>query len=92
MLVVRQAYKRAEDVLESNHDALIRVAEALLEYEVLDGEEVAALVKGEDMAELAARKRAARTQEPEQAAGPSEPKKQDVSGPAIAPDPLKQPS
>ncbi|MCZ6695044.1 MAG: AAA family ATPase, partial [Acidobacteria bacterium] len=93
--LVQQAYARATEVLKTNRDALIRVAEALLEYEVLDGEEVAALVKGEDVAELIARKRASRTQAPaapEESAGPAEPKKQGVGGPAITPDPLKQPS
>src|SRR6267378_46557 len=51
------AYDRAKGVVEKNRDALVRVAEALLEYEVLDGEEVAALVKGDDVSTLAARKR-----------------------------------
>ena len=92
MQVVQKAYVRAEEVLAANRDALIRIAEALLEYEVLDGEEVAALVKGEDMAALAVRKRAARARVAEEAAGPPEPKKEDVGGPVITPDPIKQPS
>ncbi|MEE9291803.1 MAG: ATP-dependent zinc metalloprotease FtsH, partial [Acidobacteriota bacterium] len=92
MQIVQKAYVRAEEVLAANRDALIRIAEALLEYEVLDGEEVTALVKGEDMAELAERKRAARARVAEEAAGPPEPKKEDAGGPVITPDPLKQPS
>jgi cell division protease FtsH len=93
--VARQAYQRAKEVLESNRDALIRVAEALLELEVLDGEEVAALVKGEDMAAFSERKRAdsQKAHAPaEEASGKPEPKTRDVSGPAITPDPIKQPS
>ncbi len=95
--VGQQAYQRAKEVLETNRDALIRVAEALLEYEVLDGDEVAALVKGEDLAEFAARKKAARSKAApaaaaEEAAGKPEPRAKDVGGPAIATDPIKQPS
>src|SRR2546426_829563 len=52
-----EAYERAKQVVEANRDSLVRIAEALLEYEVLDGEEVAALVKGEDVTALSARKR-----------------------------------
>jgi cell division protease FtsH len=88
-----QAYERSREVLHSNRDALIRVAEALLEYEVLDGEEVAALVRGEEMAGLAARKRQQRTK-PEPA--PPEPARhvpeKGAPAPALSPDPLKQPS
>jgi cell division protease FtsH len=93
--VAQQAYQRAKEVLESNRDALIRVAEALLEFEVLDGDEVAALVKGEDMAAFAERKRAGsqKAHAPaEEASAKLEPKTRDVSGPAITPDPIKQPS
>ncbi len=89
-----EAYERAKEVLQANRDALIRVAEALLEYEVLDGEEVAALVKGEDLASLAARKRAPRRVEaaPEPLRPAAETSKGDRPGPAIAPSPIKQPS
>jgi len=93
--IVLQAYERAKEVVRGNRDALIRVAEALLEYEVLDGEEVAALVKGEEMAALAARKRAQRTR-PEAAPEPVRPvaetAKGSPSGRPISTDPLKQPS
>jgi cell division protease FtsH len=88
-----QAYERAREVLQSNRDALIRVAEALLEYEVLDGEEVAALVKGEEMTALKARKRQQRTRPESTPAAPARhgPEK-GTPAPAISPDPLKQPS
>ncbi|PYS97051.1 MAG: cell division protein FtsH [Acidobacteria bacterium] len=93
--IVLQAYERAKEVVRGNRDALIRVAEALLEYEVLDGEEVAALVKGEEMAALTARKRAQRTR-PEAAPEPVRPvaetAKGSPSGRPISTDPLKQPS
>jgi cell division protease FtsH len=87
------AYDRAKQVVEKNRDALVRVAEALLEYEVLDGEEVAALVKGDDVSTLAARKRPKKRPEAvPQAARPSAEAAGERRGPAIAPDPIKQPS
>src|SRR5258707_12104940 len=61
--IALEAYERAKQVISTNRDALIRVAEALLEYEGLDGEEVAALVRGEAPGLLASRKRAARKPE-----------------------------
>ena len=39
-------------MLEDNRDALIRIAEALLEREVLDAKEVTALVEGRDLPPL----------------------------------------
>ncbi len=87
------AYERAKQVVEKNREALVRVAEALLEYEVLDGEEVAALVKGDDVATLASRKRPKkRAETAPQAARPVAEAAGERRGPAIAPDPIKQPS
>ncbi|OLD66357.1 MAG: cell division protein FtsH [Acidobacteria bacterium 13_1_40CM_2_68_10] len=87
------AYDRAKQVVEKNRDALVRVAEALLEYEVLDGEEVAALVKGDDVSTLAARKRPKKRPEAApQVARPTAESAGERRGPAIAPDPIKQPS
>lgn len=45
--VVLAAYAEAKELLEENRDALILVAEALLEYETLDANEVQAVIKGE---------------------------------------------
>jgi cell division protease FtsH len=89
-----EAYDRAKKVLQGNREALIRVAEALLEFEVLDGEEVAALVRGEEMAALASRKAARRRPEaaPEPVRPAAETGKGDRPAPAIAPSPIKQPS
>ncbi|MCZ6768016.1 MAG: ATP-dependent zinc metalloprotease FtsH [Acidobacteria bacterium] len=44
--VVLAAYAVARKVLDKNRKALIRVAEALLEYETLDAEEVKLVIKG----------------------------------------------
>ena len=45
--VVLAAYDEARKLLNENRDALILVAEALLEYETLDADEVKAVIKGE---------------------------------------------
>jgi cell division protease FtsH len=49
--IVLDGYKTAKSILEANRDALGRIAEALLEREVLDGEQIAALVRGESLPE-----------------------------------------
>ncbi|MDA2927290.1 ATP-dependent zinc metalloprotease FtsH [Acidobacteria bacterium AH-259-G07] len=45
--IVFQGYNKAKGILEENREALVRLAEALLEYETLDSEEIEAVVKGE---------------------------------------------
>jgi cell division protease FtsH len=47
---VDEGYKRARVIIEQHNDALIRIAEALLEREVLDGAEVLQLIRGESLA------------------------------------------
>jgi cell division protease FtsH len=46
------AYDRARNIIEEHSEALVRIAEALLEREILDGEEVMQLIKGEELATL----------------------------------------
>jgi cell division protease FtsH len=45
-------YQRAKDVLTSNRDALVRIAEALLVREVLDASEVNLLIEGKPLPEV----------------------------------------
>ncbi len=45
---VSEAYRRAKSILEENIDGLHRVAQALLEVETLEAEEVQALVEGRE--------------------------------------------
>ena len=47
--LVLDGYSRAEEILKANRAPLVRLAEALLEYETLDLEEIDAVVKGEPM-------------------------------------------
>jgi cell division protease FtsH len=45
--IVDEGYTRAWTILESNREAMIRLAEALLEYETLEGSEIEAIAKGQ---------------------------------------------
>jgi cell division protease FtsH len=45
--IVERNYQRAKQLLNENIAALHRIAEALLEYETIDGEEVDKLIRGE---------------------------------------------
>ena len=48
-----EGYNRARAIIEDKRDALIRIAEALLEREVIDGKEVQALIDGQTLPPLA---------------------------------------
>jgi cell division protease FtsH len=50
--MVDTAYKSAVDILSSHRDAMHRIAQALLEREVLDGEEIRALIEGRTLPTL----------------------------------------
>jgi len=47
--LVESSYKQASDIIEKHSAALVKIAEALLEREVLDGAEVKALIDGEPL-------------------------------------------
>ena len=47
--LVMSGYQRAKDILSSHREALVRIADALLEREVLDGNEVKLLVEGKTL-------------------------------------------
>src|SRR5262245_29045713 len=94
--LANEAYARAETIIRDNRDALVRIAEALLEFEVIDGEEVADLVKGGSVSALRARKRATPALPPAIEAAAVRPSgetaRPDRPGTPISVDPLKQPS
>jgi cell division protease FtsH len=52
--IVTAQYERATSMLTERRDALVRIAEALLSNEVLDGEQVNRLAAGLPLAEVAA--------------------------------------
>jgi cell division protease FtsH len=90
--IVVRGYERAQEVLSTHKDALERIARALLEREVLDGEEVNRLLRGE---QLSPRRPDEQPTEPVPTAGPSvadttERGKKPRQTPVV-PDPLKQP-
>jgi cell division protease FtsH len=51
--LVDSGYTQARQILSDKRDALVRIAEALLEREVLDGGEVKALIDGSELTPLA---------------------------------------
>jgi len=52
--IVEEGYSRAWTILETNRDTLVRIAEALLEYETLEAWEIEAIVRGEPLKKAAA--------------------------------------
>jgi cell division protease FtsH len=51
--LVEDGYDRAKRIISDRSDAMVRIAEALLEREVLDGAEVLALIEGRTLPQLA---------------------------------------
>lgn len=47
--IVTEAYSRAETILKENADDLETLAQALLEYELLSGDEIQAVLRGEEI-------------------------------------------
>jgi cell division protease FtsH len=47
--IIGSAYDRARNVIEERSDALVRIAEALLEREVVDGDEIRQLIDGKEL-------------------------------------------
>ncbi|HOO60579.1 MAG TPA: cell division protein FtsH, partial [Candidatus Mcinerneyibacteriales bacterium] len=45
--IVTEAYREAKKILAENKDILVRLAEALLDKEVLEAEEIDTLIRGE---------------------------------------------
>ncbi len=90
--IVFQAYERAKEIVAGNKDALDRIAKALLEREVLDGTEVARLIKDlpllpvKDATLPTAGKPAVDSPQAEETEQEKSPRKAPVT-----PDPLKQP-
>jgi cell division protease FtsH len=52
--LLERSYGRARELIQANQDAMHRVAEGLLKYETLSGEEVQWLIAGRDIAPLRA--------------------------------------
>jgi cell division protease FtsH len=85
--LVMEGYDKARKILEENSEALVRLAETLLEREVLDSEQIAALVRGDELPEPA---KPPESEELPQAAG--EENDDTVEGPNVLPEPGNQPA
>ncbi|MBM3321491.1 MAG: ATP-dependent zinc metalloprotease FtsH [Candidatus Eisenbacteria bacterium] len=86
--IVETQYDRALTLLKENRETLIRIGETLLEREVLDGDEIARLARGEELDPLPHRRktRAERdTGRPEKSAAPAA--REEGSAPPPAPSP-----
>jgi len=66
--LVEDGYKQARTIIEEKSDALVRIAEALLEREVLDGAEVRMLIAGGTLPAMPTPPTQPRTTEPEKPA------------------------
>jgi cell division protease FtsH len=82
--IVLQGYSTAKHVLEDNREALRFIAEALLEREVLDGEQIAALVRGESLP--------ATPPSPPTASGEASEQTEAARRPSVLPTPGSQPA
>ncbi len=88
-LIVTSAYEKARKLLESRRDILKKIALALLEREVLDGDQISVLIRGEKLPEY----RPVRPKLPRPQAAPAEESGQASESrprPPL-PEPLKQP-
>jgi cell division protease FtsH len=50
--LVQKGYGTAKNILAENHDTLVRIALALLEREVLDANEIKAIIEGKELPKL----------------------------------------
>jgi len=84
--IVTECYNKARETITASREALVRIAEALLEREVLEAEEIGALVRGEELPPLdvGPQERPREQTKDEKAVEPEKP--------FLAPPPLEQPS
>ncbi|MEE2886739.1 MAG: ATP-dependent zinc metalloprotease FtsH [Planctomycetota bacterium] len=60
--IVQQQYAHAESIIKANRECLDTIAEALMKYETLTGEEIGAIMRGDNLNDFrAAQERAQRT-------------------------------
>lgn len=63
--LVEDGYQRARNIIEDRREALVRIAEALLEREVLDGAEVLDLINGKTLPKLSSTSKPTSTTPPD---------------------------
>jgi cell division protease FtsH len=84
--LVLSCYAKAREVLTGSHETLMRIADALLEREVLDSEQITAIVRGETLAPYTAPPPPG-----QEVAKPAE-EKVKVGGPQVIGGPTEQPA
>jgi len=92
--IVTESYERAKQIILENKEPLQRIAEALLEREVLEANEIAMLVRGEDLEPFEAVKTAAARgsrEAEERSPGRKEDKRRPINDGPLGSDPLKTP-
>ncbi len=77
--LVKSAYDQAKKIITDHSDALVRMAEALLEREVLDGDDVRALVEGRELPDVSTPE-VDSSPTPQQVLRPDSPKPERVPG------------
>jgi cell division protease FtsH len=90
--LVLEGYQKATEILSTHADALHRIAKALLEYEVLAGDEVLQVMRGEEF--VPQRDKKVKRPGPETVTARPEPERvRDgrSDAPVLSTDPLKQP-
>ena len=81
--IIEDNYERAKEIVQTHRDQLDRIAEALLEYETLDGSEIDCILEGRSVDELrSSRKKRERHAQEEQANEAADP---DTGKPAEPP-------
>jgi cell division protease FtsH len=85
--LIMEGYNKARSILEENSEALVRIAETLLEREVLDAEQIGALVRGETLPAKVIPED--ESPEPQTA---SETSPEASKGPGVLPEPGNQPA
>ena len=87
--IVSESYERAKQIVMENKEPLQRIAEALLEREVLDAEEVSRLVRGQELEPFEAKTPAVETPAERRPVERKEPSRRPVK--EFPSDPLKTP-
>ncbi len=89
--IITECYERARQIVLENKEPLQRIAEALLEREVLEADEVARLVRGEPLEPFTSERPAAAEAVTEQPARAAEKRRRPAKEPPLTPDALKTP-
>jgi cell division protease FtsH len=83
--IVLEANKKARSILDANRDALVRLAEALLEYETLDQSDIRDIIDGKEISRESTEEPIS-TPEGDETAEPAEPEPENAGAPLVNPN------